>query len=295
MMLGIKLNMLSKEKLMFLSIIYTIFFTCEIHSVPCDKKMSIKIPAGSETDKNGDLRVNDQRLVFKKGQYFTDDKNNLRGCICEIKTCIRKCCGPSKMLFSDDEMTGCNETENVLTIQDVPFIDKETNQKNWSIIYDNYSFVFGSPCSGNYYNEREFSISRSGLLKEKGPLGNDLLYHDQLDYCIDKIVDGTGEISLTSLICFPQFEEKPPSGVSCAKELVYFSRIHKLLTVLFVIYFILVFFAYAVTPLLRNLPGVCLITQTSCLFIVCIAATLRFYFLTKETCCIFGKSVLIFN
>lgn len=69
-----------------------LLFRCDCED-PCNSLLSVDITSGTKLP-NGAIKHNG--LIYSSKQYFslTDDVNeeHTRGCICSVKTCMRKCC-----------------------------------------------------------------------------------------------------------------------------------------------------------------------------------------------------------
>lgn len=58
----------------------------------CEKNVDI-----SDGKRQGSSIVKDG-VVYKEKDYFVDSDGSLRGCICNVKPCIRKCCAENEIL-----------------------------------------------------------------------------------------------------------------------------------------------------------------------------------------------------
>ncbi|XP_075220886.1 G-protein coupled receptor Mth2-like isoform X1 [Lycorma delicatula] len=210
----------------------------EIDSQNCELDFSVIINNGKIV--NGTFLESDD-TVYKNGTFWTDKQGHLRGCICEVKSCIRKCCPQGESVLDD---ISCVKTNKTFTINDIKF-------ENSTIEKDNYHFLYGFPKGSNAYVEEDFVMATDGNLLENGTRQN------LSEYCIDYFTTDKEEYKLQSYICvLDTIEDEETNSKMFIKENLTISTI----------FFFLVFAVYCFLPELRNMNGICLMNHVGCFF-----------------------------
>ncbi|XP_063920677.1 G-protein coupled receptor Mth2-like isoform X4 [Zophobas morio] len=81
---------------MFLLYFFVLLFsTVNSLKTPCPKVLALDITTGN---RYGSLIVKDD-LTFNENNYFAEN-GTIYGCICNIRNCIRKCCGPNEIMVN---------------------------------------------------------------------------------------------------------------------------------------------------------------------------------------------------
>lgn len=123
---------------------------------PCVMELSINITDG---EFNGSSIIKNE-IVYDSKNYFQVD-NVIYGCICNIKPCIRKCCGQHKIM----EGRRCKPSNST---QRFPVYDR-TSFSNYS--GTDFYFIYGTKCKTNRTlllphkkEEDKFYLQRDGSL-----------------------------------------------------------------------------------------------------------------------------------
>ncbi|XP_075220887.1 G-protein coupled receptor Mth-like isoform X2 [Lycorma delicatula] len=208
----------------------------EISLPKCELDLSVLIESSKII--HDDLITNDG-TKYPKGTYWKDKQGNIRGCICKIKRCIRKCCPSSQSIINET----CSETKKQFFMNKIPFSDSE-NKK------DTYHFIYGSPCNGSL-SKKDFKMSKEGEIIGIGHNAN------VSEYCIENYKRFNGKYIMKAYICvMPNNETRMNSGPTTQKEGLLVSAV----------FFCLTFIAYGLIPDLRNLNGICLMIHVACFF-----------------------------
>ncbi|XP_055307932.1 G-protein coupled receptor Mth2-like isoform X2 [Sitodiplosis mosellana] len=184
--------------LLFLSI------TTKVHGFPCDFADSININDG-ELQSNNSIIFNG--IEYPPNQYFRHIdgiERELRGCICNIRNCIRLCCPHGSFTISmKKEEVKCEQNEKARNFQ------AEVSDENGQTKIQNLDQHFGYVdriCKVHYRPEPEdFIITHTGDV-----LAENQTYNHR-EYCIKISSNETKGIYLEAKICLPNDEIKDPS------------------------------------------------------------------------------------
>ncbi|KAB0792513.1 hypothetical protein PPYR_14472 [Photinus pyralis] len=206
-------------------------------SLPCDLEFGTSIENGVLQEDNS--IINDG-IKYTLNNYQRSGNITI-GCICNIKSCARKCCDVGKFLQNKT----CVPTTRAFFIPN--------SRSNYDV--DHYHFVYGSKCkpaqlkllldprNNSDFNE-QFLLTKSGELFV--PSSN--VHYSPSEYCIDYIEE---EDEIQALIC----ENDTSKGYKHSAKGMIISMPFLLLT----------FLVYAVLPD-RNLHGKCLMCYVITLF-----------------------------
>jgi hypothetical protein len=76
--------------------VLALFFCVNSEVLPCPKVLAVNISNGTRTNNNS---IINNGILYGKNNYFV--RNNITyGCICNLKTCVRKCCGPDEIIVN---------------------------------------------------------------------------------------------------------------------------------------------------------------------------------------------------
>jgi hypothetical protein len=219
--------------------------------VACDRLFSVVVTKWKIFD-NGSLLSLDNNPVLYPPEFFWKEFNDdniteVRGCICLIKHCIRKCC-PEEQTMTPDK--SCVDSNSSLLHPFSPqFADEDIN--NPAGIVDLYR-VYGNPCRYQTFRlepEYEFSLLRTGVLSVPNE-GNFTVGQ----YCIEAFEDAE---QVLPMLCFPEAEAS-----EAGNEIYLMYPIGMIISVPFLL---ATFVVYAVIPELRNLHGKSLMCHVSSL------------------------------
>uniref|UniRef100_A0A6P7GYG7 Probable G-protein coupled receptor Mth-like 11 n=1 Tax=Diabrotica virgifera virgifera TaxID=50390 RepID=A0A6P7GYG7_DIAVI len=162
---------------------------CVCQDLPCSKDSTVDITDGSK-QKNQTIIKNG--ISFDRDNYFFDG-GKIRGCVCNIKRCIRKCCVENEMMVSKTCTHRRNETI------DLNFFNG-TDPLNDTVLSD-FFIIFGRSCPKNHYPIKAESYNYI-MMQNDGQL-----YYSDFDasytveqYCIDVFRTGNGS-ETSALMC----------------------------------------------------------------------------------------------
>jgi len=220
----------------------------------CERLFSVVITEG-KIFANGSILSSGDSSVLYPPEFLWKDENNdnvtvVRGCICRIKSCIRKCCPEGQTLSENDTCYASNLT--LLHPFSPKFIDENTYTPVTNV--DVYT-VYGNPCQyGGYRLDQVEDETEQFMLLQTGVL----IVHGEgnlsvAEYCLEAFEDSQG---ILPLLCFP------PHDNDSQEQILLLYPIALIISVAFLF---ATFFVYAVIPELRNLHGKSLMCHVSSL------------------------------
>lgn len=120
---------------------------------PCNFMDTVNITSGHE-DQNGNFHY--KGSIFKKGMFATYNyivenltevvkvEPHIRGCVCDIKPCIRVCC-----LADQSNSSACIKTETIKVAT------SDDEEEEIDLLGNRYGVLIGQPCLGMYKLEPE--------------------------------------------------------------------------------------------------------------------------------------------
>lgn len=140
-------------------LIYFIINLRNGHNLPCDYLDSINITDGTLQP---DTSVTYNNITYPPDQYFDIDyvlrngsKTHIkvqssyrRGCLCNIKPCVRLCC-PAGVLFSNRKNRCHHHINQSAEHFEHEVLDKDNATENW-VLEDHFAFVYDRPCGGRF-------------------------------------------------------------------------------------------------------------------------------------------------
>lgn len=154
-----------------LILIYLLNFFINSQSL-CEKYMSVDLSKAQMID--NDFLMNGTR--YNNGNYFNDN-GTLRGCICNIKNCIKKCCGPDEKYVNKICVKNHEQFH-------VPIYSNTSLRKSDGS--NDFEFIYTKACPNNYVRIKADSPDDL-FVQENGSLfvkNFDTIY-DVEKYCID--------------------------------------------------------------------------------------------------------------
>jgi len=236
---------------------------------------------------NGSLLSLDDTRVLYPPEYFwkelnDDNETEVRGCLCLLRSCIRKCCPEGHTFTPEKECVPSNL--NLLHPFAPQFIDEDTSKPVTNV---NVYRLYGPPCSDGYLLdpqesiEDQFSLLLSGILSAPAE-GNFTV----AEYCIEAFEE---QEAVLPYLCF-QEESYGPATQGTEIHLLY--PIGLIISVPFLF---ATFLVYAVISELRNLHGKCLMCHVSSLltaYVFLAVIQLGGFRLSHEFCLSCGKCSL---
>ncbi|XP_031355939.1 G-protein coupled receptor Mth2-like isoform X2 [Photinus pyralis] len=176
-----------------------------------------------------------------------------RGCVCQVRSCIRKCCGLGYAMINET----CQPLNNT---SEYFYFNVYNGDRRTTVGVDNYYLIMGEICGerGYYrlvqqtYTEDTYYIQENGnmYLPYLNDSNGETLTPDR--YCLEVFIDDVMDRNLTGLVCF--HEER-----KLADPVYSFGMIISMP------FLLLTFLVYAVLPD-RNLHGKCLMCYVITLF-----------------------------
>lgn len=152
---------------------------------PCDVTVSVDISDGERNEV--DESITKDGVTYPKEQYFEYEGKTL-GCLCNLRSCIKKCCPMGKYMSSDKE---CIETQEDFT-QDLTKIT--------SADVNTYSII-NVPCNSRSFILNPLAENEKIVIDDKGVLvwGEPVEEEEEFEsYCVDYIED-TDDVKV--LVC----------------------------------------------------------------------------------------------
>ncbi|XP_014600685.1 PREDICTED: G-protein coupled receptor Mth2-like [Polistes canadensis] len=251
--------------------------TCTVPTRPEDLPCHYSLTVPLEKD-------NIQR--YKNGSIFHDgtlyptnlywiQNNSIRGCVCELRPCMRKCCRDGEVL-SDGEIARCKKIQNRTVLPDIK-ADKEqftSEIQHIKNIADHYILLQNNFCPNKSYKlEPENFEEDKFIFEANGTLHVGSIIYPQWNFCIDW---HESLKKITVLICFqPEEQSVLPTR----------QRIYPIMTIVSIPFLIITFIVYAIIPELRNIYGKTLMCYVACLTIsYCFLINLQLKYLPPEIC-----------
>ncbi|XP_018327207.1 G-protein coupled receptor Mth isoform X5 [Agrilus planipennis] len=213
----------------FFCIVIVIYITAVSAENPCSEEFSVDISDGIVSQDNSIVK---DGVTYSAGQYYYYNSTNIRGCVCEVKKCIRKCCPIGEYM-----------TNKTCLPTDQPLILPGDTPPN----INDYHVLVGSTCPENKVRTRASEDNDDIALQNDGTLiafGNGYSYED---YCVDYIEDLTRS---SALVCIEPTAQSTQHSVGMIISL-------PCLFITFLVYFL--------DPN-RNFHGMCLMCYVSTLF-----------------------------
>ncbi|XP_077293111.1 G-protein coupled receptor Mth2-like [Arctopsyche grandis] len=229
---------------------------------PCNFYTSVNISHGI-TLANGSTVADG--VVYSTDQQFIHEESgesHLRGCLCLVKTCMRKCCDLGEAYVDGN----CNKTEDPLVNPFNPPVYNNTDLLTGMMANDSFGFVFQSVCGpadGYVLNplnseEDEFLLQSDGSIL----LPFDMSNYTMMQYCIDAWItkpltyDSSNWMTeYLAVVCYP--DNEPDETYNLIYSLF---PIGMMISIPFLI---VTFLVYAIIPELRNLHGKSLLGYVS--------------------------------
>ncbi|KAL2744121.1 G-protein coupled receptor Mth2-like isoform X2 [Vespula maculifrons] len=244
--------------------------TCQ-EDLPCPLSLTVPLEGKVRRYENGSLFHKD--TLYPTNLYWTEN-DSIRGCICELRPCLRKCCQDGEVL-SDGEAPNCTKLQNYNVLPDLRLKNDQLTSEiqNISNIANHFAILRNRICPNKSYilepekyEEDKFTIEANGILRDGKSI------YPQWKYCIDwhqslkKII---------VLICFQSEEELP----------LLTTQIYPIMTIVSIPFLIITFVVYAIIPELRNIYGKTLMCYVACLTIsYCFLINSQFKYLPHDVC-----------
>ncbi|XP_077292898.1 G-protein coupled receptor Mth2-like [Arctopsyche grandis] len=234
---------------------------------PCNYHTSVNISHGltmanGSTVADGVIYSPDQQFVHEDN----DGKSHLRGCLCMVKPCIRKCCGLGEAF----EEGSCNKTEDPMANYFNPPI---YNNTDLLMANDSFGLVFSSTCdSGQTIILNPFLNREDEFFLQLDSNASIILSHEMsnfsvMDYCIEAWTTEPSQSNSSNwttqylpMVCLPPEEEEE----NIEEPFYFLLSVGMIISIPFLIATLSV---YAMIPKLQNLHGKSLMGYVSGLLV----------------------------
>lgn len=165
--------------------------------------------------KNGEIIEKDQ-IEYPQEKYFIEEKTNtILGCICKIKKCIRKCCGPNeKMVNSSCILDPSYNLQIPIHGGIVPVTNISESGGDFYVIYDRFCEKESTLLYPEFENPEgndNFYVQTDGSLYLPNFEGSKSLGMVNPEYyCVDVFVNEDMDHQISALLCFQEVEESLP-------------------------------------------------------------------------------------
>lgn len=165
--------------------VFILFLSCGLvfaSNYPCDPDVSVDITDGVRTE-NG--IITKDGVAYNPSNYF-DYEDRVMGCICNIRSCIRKCCPPGQYIINSNQT--CANTDVEFHVNTITSADITT-----------YSIITGKCNTQSVLLDPENSTQDSFTITANGSLlWTDMELISLTEYCVDYI---RSTDSVKALIC----------------------------------------------------------------------------------------------
>lgn len=149
-------------------LIYLIINLRNGHKLPCDYLDSINITDGTIQPDSSIIYNN---ITYPQDQYFdinyvlrNGSKTHInvhssyrRGCLCNIKPCVRLCC-PAGVLYNRVKYKCQRHTNESANHLEHDVLDKHNDTETW-VLDDHFAFVYDKPCQGMFIADDGYDIT----------------------------------------------------------------------------------------------------------------------------------------
>lgn len=170
---------------------FQLFFMClSIHTIyanntKCNKDLSIDISDGETVKRNF---VESNGILYDENNYF-ESAGKIYGCVCNLKTCIRKCCPSGQQIDNKTCQLSVHNFFDLIRQN----MGKDLNEKV-------YHTIFGFPnCTDKRYKMPPNAVLR---LLPNGHLSY-IQSLDQLHYCLDYFAEFS---HFSALVCMRELK-----------------------------------------------------------------------------------------
>jgi hypothetical protein len=192
------------------------------YNITCDIRDTINITDGVRIDND---RIEYNGLIYEKEMYDEFDfiyKNysykinvepHLRGCVCELKKCIRVC----RFCDDDEDTKGTCVKTSILT---VPTEDNEIEEISLDNLNSKYAVVEGKRCEkmimleAEIYDEDKWSFKDGDVLTIDGPF-------DHKEICFNQNKTKYGNYSTIALKCTSPEDFDPQDEKEIIRSLLF--------------------------------------------------------------------------
>lgn len=221
-------------------------------TMPCNRLLSVVIIKWQMLANGSLLSLDDIPISYPPELFWEDIRDDnvteVRGCICELRNCIRKCCPEGRTMLEEGTCVDSN-----LTLLH-PFSPQFKDENNKSVKNVDVYTLHGNPCQLGVYRledeSDEFTLTPTGVLNVPAE-GN----FTAAEYCIEAFENPE---KILPMLCFTDDEESVAE--TQGNDMLY--AVGMIISVPFLFITLLV---YAMIQELRNLHGKSLMCHVSSL------------------------------
>ncbi|CAH1099151.1 unnamed protein product [Psylliodes chrysocephalus] len=181
----------------FLCLLFSLCFAQE--SQPCSPSSPLTIDLSNASVHSNNVFKLDS-VIYNQSNYYIEDSGKKKGCLCNIKNCIRKCCGRNSFMNDTKDDNFCENSANVNFSLDV----YHETEKKYHGNLNNFTMLFGYDCPENLHSFRVDSSDQI-FIQENGTLyyADWMALYNLDSYCVDFFQDN----ELSAMVCEPYDEE----------------------------------------------------------------------------------------
>ncbi|XP_044254818.1 G-protein coupled receptor Mth2-like isoform X1 [Tribolium madens] len=169
----------------------------------CLNNFSVNITDGE----NNNGVIYKDGINYTKGDYYVTG-DGIFGCVCNIKSCVRKCCGPNEIVI--DGCTNANYSFTFKIYNGTASV--VVNESDFYVLYDlecDYGHFRLNP---NFYEQDNFYVQLNGSLYAPYVDERRTVYGIE-EYCLETFNEGDGNI-FSAVICLENNIEEPPKIIN---------------------------------------------------------------------------------
>lgn len=149
----------------------------------------------NDGEKVGSAIVKDG-IVFPRGTFF-EYEGNLKGCVCNVTRCLRKCC-PNGEAAVNNKCAPYEESFKIRTYVEDAFLD-ERPVDSFRLLHGNFCHVGKYKLNADFPSDR-FYLQNNGIMYMPESDPTLLLPHE---FCIEQFINTkTNKTDVTALVCF---------------------------------------------------------------------------------------------
>ncbi|XP_054276572.1 probable G-protein coupled receptor Mth-like 4 [Macrosteles quadrilineatus] len=220
--------------------------------LPCH--LDLSVPLVNATFHAGGA-VSSSGILYPEGHHFSVN-GTLRGCICSLKPCIRKCCERNEHYVAR-RTCGVNTDVDMsnfsLTVYTEHGVVVEVPVTEFAVLYGTVCYDGMFPLDPSSPQDRHYLLEDGRVLRFKSE--HEEVYLDATRYCLDSI---KGSSVVRTFVCVAPIEDRD-TKISFA--------IYPIMLSISTLFLLLTFLVYCAIPKLRNSQGKCQMCYISFLFV----------------------------
>ncbi|XP_055304984.1 probable G-protein coupled receptor Mth-like 10 isoform X3 [Sitodiplosis mosellana] len=254
--------------IVLIGMLLSVNLSIALDELPCHFLDSINITDGNRLANDDSIEFNG--LVYSRKQYaeinyvlLRDGTDQItvdpyiRGCICNIKPCVRLCCPLGTLNTDDTDITVCQDHDKGNKFE--AEVIHKNNETKVIPLERFFAYIEGIPCNFVYFDD-DYQITHKGEIS-RGNLSTKLTHQNS---CLHAGLNAeTNEVDLRLLTCI----ELEGDDYDLNQYHVIRHQIINFCMLISVVFIVATLLAYIFIPKLRNLQTNCLICYLICLAI----------------------------